>query len=295
MVTDTITEDNITFLVSSDDAEQENDEIDALFDDDLDAGWEGAPEDQNILTTGIRFRNIPVPQNAVIDSAYITVWSHEDKGAEDVAELTIYAEQTDDAATFTEDKLITDRAATAKVNWKVAEKWELWKPYRTPELKSIVQEVVRRPGWNAGNAIAFVFAGKNQGPSDFENAREWESFENIADPEDGGDGQNHPERVPRLTIYYSSPLSTGVKDRVAITLPLELYPNPVRTGAISLNLKQSGNGMLQILDMQGRSIYHKEGMLQATETIQGVTLPAGWYTVKVWQNNQWRQGQLVVQ
>jgi hypothetical protein len=29
--------------------------------------------------------------------------------------------------------------------------------------------------------------------SEDENARELESFENIADPEDGGDGQHHPE------------------------------------------------------------------------------------------------------
>ena len=56
--TGTIVEDSISFEVSSDDAEQENDEMDSLFDDDLDAGWEGAPEDQNQLTTGLRFRDI---------------------------------------------------------------------------------------------------------------------------------------------------------------------------------------------------------------------------------------------
>ncbi|MDP4820266.1 MAG: hypothetical protein NWR67_04625, partial [Saprospiraceae bacterium] len=53
--TGTITEEGVTFAVSSDDAEQENESIDALFDDDLDTGWEGDPEDQNVLTTGLRF------------------------------------------------------------------------------------------------------------------------------------------------------------------------------------------------------------------------------------------------
>ena len=48
--TGTVTEDGVTFNVSSDDAEQDNDAIDGLYDDDLDAGWEGAPEDFNTLT-----------------------------------------------------------------------------------------------------------------------------------------------------------------------------------------------------------------------------------------------------
>ncbi|MGB6037875.1 MAG: hypothetical protein WBG42_16490, partial [Cryomorphaceae bacterium] len=42
----------VTLDLSSDDAEQENDEVDSPYDDDLDAGWEGAPEDQNLLTLG---------------------------------------------------------------------------------------------------------------------------------------------------------------------------------------------------------------------------------------------------
>jgi hypothetical protein len=74
--TDTVTSNGVRVPVSSDDAEQENDKMDALFDDDLDAGWEGAPEDQNILTAGLRFRQIDVPQGARIDSAFITLWSH---------------------------------------------------------------------------------------------------------------------------------------------------------------------------------------------------------------------------
>ena len=75
MVTDTITDEGVTLAVSSDDAEQENDEIDSLFDDDLDAGWEGDPEDLNVLTCGLRFRNILIPQGATIDSAFIIVYS----------------------------------------------------------------------------------------------------------------------------------------------------------------------------------------------------------------------------
>ncbi len=199
-------EDNGAIIeVSSDDAEQENDAMDDLEDDDIDTGWEGEADDQNILTAGLRFRDIFIPQGATIDSAYIMVWSHEAKTAEDVARITISCEATDDAETFTLDALITDRPTTdASVLWEVAEPWEIWQPYRTPDLKDIIQEVVNRDGWKENNSLAFILAGEDQGPSELENAREFESFENIEDPEDGGDGQNHPERRPQLVVYYNA-------------------------------------------------------------------------------------------
>ncbi|NRA49094.1 MAG: hypothetical protein HRU12_08160, partial [Phaeodactylibacter sp.] len=204
IVTDTITDEGVTFAASSDDAEQENDEIDALFDDDIDAGWEGDPEDFNVLSCGLRFQNISIPKGARIDSAFIRVHSHESKTAEDIAELTIFGNDVDHAATFVEDALITDRTYTeTEVEWTVAEEWGLWTPHRTPDLAAIVQEIVDRDGWAFGNAIAFIIEGRNQGASEVENAREFESFENIADPEDGGDGQNWPSRVPQLFIYYT--------------------------------------------------------------------------------------------
>lgn len=234
----------VSFALSSDDAEQENDEIDALYDDDLDAGWEGQEGDENILTMGLRFQNITIPQGATIDSAFIIVYSHEAKLEDDVANVTIYADDTDNAITFSEDSLITDRAATAaQVDWVVAEEWQLWEAYSTPDLKSVVQEIVDRSGWSSGNAIAFVLAGENQGVSDVENAREMESYENISDPEDEdangtpGDGQNHPERAPRLIVYYNG-YSTSVEESNNVD-NLSVYPSVVTNGQIVISFEGS--------------------------------------------------------
>ena len=296
MVTDTITDEEVTFAASSDDAEQENDEIDSLFDDDIDAGWQGAPEDQNILTAGMRFRNIPVPPGAVIDSAFITVWSHEAKTAEDVADLTIYGDAVDHAETFTEDALIDARPSTAAtVNWVLAEEWLLWEPYNTPDLKGIVQEIVDRAGWQVGNAMAFVFKGQNQGPSDLENAREWESFENIADPEEGGDGQNHPERVPRLTIYFSSPAPSALWNEVKTTERLRIFPNPVSQQGVTIQLENEQPAMIRLINANGQVLQNIYAEWNRQVKINTADLPKGMYILQAQQDGRLFVEQLIVQ
>lgn len=283
--TETIDNEGVVLEASSDDAEQQNNEMDALFDDDLDAGWEGAPEDQNVLITGLRFRNVGVPVNATIDSAYILVWSHEGKSAEDVARISITGERNPNPQTYTEDNLISTRPATdAVVLWEVAEDWELWGAYRTPDLKSIVQELIDQPAWTPGNAMAFALAGENQGVSDLENAREFESYENISDPEDGGDGQNHPERRPRLVIYFSSGTSS-VFNPGADVRPLHIYPNPT-SDFITIDLETFEPATLTIVDNSGSIVKgaYSEFANQLSLSVQG--LPSGTFYAKVIQNNK---------
>ena len=229
LATDTVSTGGVKVPVSTDDAEQENNEMDALFDDDIDAGWEGAPEDQNILTAGLRFRQIDIPQGAKIDSAFLTIWSHEGKSAEDIANINIYVDANVNAPTFKLDSLITKRTLSLNsVKWVENKQWKIWQPYRTPDISSLLKEMIGKPSWKSGNPLAFILAGENQGPSEVENAREFESFENIADPSDGGDGQRHPERIPLLTVYYSLPSVSQVNQS---NLTFNLVPlSSYRTG-----------------------------------------------------------------
>ncbi len=297
VATDTITDGGVTFAVSSDDAEQENDEIDSLFDDDLDAGWEGEPDDQNILTTGLRFRNIAIPQGAQIDSAYIRIFSHEDKSAEDVARITIAGHATDHAETFSENMLIDARLKTSNtLLWEVAEEWVIYQEYRTPDLSAIVQEIVDRNGWEAGNAMAFLLLGENQGPSDLENAREFESFENIADPEDGGDGQHHPERVPQLVVCYSTPMTSSIKTVLnPITKTLEVYPNPVKEGIVNVVLEKDAAATLQLFNSQGQLLQTIQSGGGRQVEIRLEQLPRGVYFLQALQAGEWYVQPLVVE
>ncbi len=299
--TGTITEEGTTLDISSDDAEQENDEIDALTDDDIDAGWEGDEGDANILTAGLRFQNLGIPQGVTVDSAFVLVYSHEAKSSEDVANITIYAENTDNAATFTENALITDRVSTtAQVRWVVDEEWGLWTEERTPNIKDIVQEIVNKDTWSPGNAIAFVFQGEDQGPSEVENAREWEAFENIADPEDGGDGQNHPERIARLIVYYGgyddaaigtpeiamppeSPLSVA-RPQTSFADGL-LYPNPT-TDFIDIVLKSTKEAVIKVIDLNGKVLMVTDNNSQKKVRVDLSSLERGIYLISVDQSGQ---------
>ncbi len=297
VATDTITDEGVTFPASSDDAEQENDEIDALFDDDIDVGWEGAPEDQNILTAGLRFQNIWIPKGAVIDSVYIEVHSHEIKTADDVANITIACEATDDAQTFTDDQLISDRPLTdTQLRWIVDEPWGLWTPHRTPNLKDLVQEVIDRDGWEAGNSIAFILLGENQGPSDVENAREFESFENIADPEDGGDGTNKPERVPRLLIYFSSPnVATSITELFAPEVEsLTVFPNPANQ-MITIELEQNDEAVINVFNMNGQQVKGLRSNFGKRLQMNVNDLPAGMYVVQALQGGKVYAQQIIVE
>lgn len=292
----------VTLDLSTDDVEQENDEVDSYYDDDLDAGWEGAPEDQNLLTLGLRFTNIDILQGSDIDSAFVVFHAHEGKSSDDVAKLTIVGEATDDAVTFDEDNfnenmLLTDRTQTsAQVEWTVDEDWVIWQPYKTPDIGPIIKEIVDRSGWTNGNSLALIFLPEDQGPSTVENAREFTSFENIADPDDvdpegnPGDGTNHPERRPYLQVYVDGPLSTGVTNASNFSV----YPNPVIDNRANVVLKNSELATISVCNSLGQEVIKLESNTK-TNSLNFEALSSGLYHVRVEQKGKVSLKSLVVE
>ena len=172
---------------------------------------------------------------------------------------------------------------SASVVWTCAEDWVIWQQYRTPDLKTVIQEVVNRAGWASGNAIALFLQGENQGPSDFENAREFESFENISDPEDEdpqgnpGDGQNHPERVPNLKIYYKD--NTGVAELNADNKMFTVFPNPAN-GSFNIATSTTQDVQFNIFDVTGKLVQTVQSNGQTTVEVHTNNLDKGVYFVK---------------
>jgi hypothetical protein len=234
--------------VSYDDGEYENDAIDKLYDDDLDMGWEG--DDFNVMTTFLRFQNVQIPQGVTIDSAFLRIYAHEDEA--DEARVTIFAEATDHSVIFNDSELISARVwGTDSIKWDITQAWTMWQPYKSVNISSVIQGVVNRSGWVSGNALTIFLRGENQGASLLDNARDFESFENIEDPSDGGDGLHHPERIPELVVYGTF---TGINQSQSVSNQLSIYPNPSNNGIFHLTLENGGQSEINIYDFAGKLV-----------------------------------------
>lgn len=137
----------------------------------------------NQQIVGMRFMSINIPAGATIASAYIQFTADEsDSGPTD---LIFYGEDVDDASWFkTTSYDISNRPQTsASVNWGSVPAWTTNNTYNTPDLSTIVQEIVDRAGWADGNDLAFIVEG---------------SGERTAESYDGSSS-----KAPRLVISYT--------------------------------------------------------------------------------------------
>lgn len=106
--------------------------------------------------------------------------------------VDIYAEDTDNAATFvaTNNNISGRTATTAVVRWDVADLASgTNSPFNTPSLVTVIQEIIDRPGWAAGNGMALIIKGEG---SDANRDLTFQMFENA-----GG-----AELAPILHIVY---------------------------------------------------------------------------------------------
>jgi len=114
-------------------------------------------------TVGIRFTNIALPQQISITHAYLEFTV--DEVSIDTANLQIASEARGNTAAFVAiNGNITERPrTTAVVAWTNAAPWPITgAKMRTPDIAPIVQEIIRRPDWSAGNAMAFIISGEGR-------------------------------------------------------------------------------------------------------------------------------------
>jgi hypothetical protein len=111
-----------------------------------------------VQRVGLRFTAVEVPRGATVSNAWLE-FKAKDSATGTVA-LTVKGEAADNPATYAAAlNNITNRAVTtASVPWS-AGAWTAGSLYRTPDLASVVQEIVNRPGWVGGNALALQVSG----------------------------------------------------------------------------------------------------------------------------------------
>lgn len=165
---------------SSDDAEEKPSGSMYITSSDLEL-----TDNRGIQTIGMRFNQIDVPPNAIIDRAYVQF--QVDEKTSITTALTIHGEAVANAATFTKAKhdISTRSTTAASVNW-MPPVWttvgEAGPEQRTPELAPIVQEIVALEGWKSGNSLVLIITGTGQ--------RTAEAYDGV------------PEAAPLLHVEY---------------------------------------------------------------------------------------------
>lgn len=116
---------------------------------------------------GLRFPNITVPQQAPIINAYVQFTARPGNGNNaDPSMLEVTMEASDDAEPMGFGAFdLSARDRTGGILWNPTA-WnqpnEAADPQRTPNLSSIVQEVINRPGWVDGNAMVVLLEGSGR-------------------------------------------------------------------------------------------------------------------------------------
>ena len=107
---------------------------------------------------GIRFPSIAIPQGRAIIAAKVQVQCI--NNSNDDANVTIYGNDVDDAADFVAEADVNNRALTAaNVTWAQNSLGDAY--VDSPELKTILQEIVDRGSWASGNAVMIIMEGKS--------------------------------------------------------------------------------------------------------------------------------------
>jgi len=117
--------------------------------------WNGSAEQ----VVGLRFTGVEVPQGATINAAWIQF--QVDESSADAASLLIRAHDADDGTAFktTSGDLSTRAKTAAQVPWAPGSWLTPGLTQETPDLSPVLQEIVDRGGWSAGNAMVLLVTG----------------------------------------------------------------------------------------------------------------------------------------
>jgi hypothetical protein len=159
-VSNTVTTLEVRVASNSDDAEESASGEMYLTSSDLELTFDGSDQ-----TVGMRFNVIGIPQGAQIMNAYIQF--QVDEISSDTTSLTIQGEAHDDAPTFnTVSGDISSRVRTAASEPWMPVPWimvgESGPDQQTPDISSVIQEIVDRSGWTSGNSVAIIITGTGE-------------------------------------------------------------------------------------------------------------------------------------
>ena len=176
--------------------------------DDIKVGWDGSAWGFNLTGIaqivgyysstdyknggGMRFLNITIPKGSTITAAYITLTCRA-AASLTVVNSKIKGEAADNPVTFSTLADYQGRAkTTAVVSWDAIPAWTKDTDYNSPEIKTIIQEIIDRANWSSGNALVIF----------------WDDHDNLSTQvaltrRPGYSYDDSPTKAPKLHIEYT--------------------------------------------------------------------------------------------
>lgn len=213
---------------------------------------------------GMRFTGISIPQGATITNAYLVFTADEVRTGSSA--VTIYGEDVNDASGFsTSSNNISNRTKTsASAAWSILNWNTVGETHQSPEVKSIVQEVVNRSGWSAGNDMVFIVTGSGR--------RAAESYNGSS------------SKAPLLHVEYEYTTENRVLSTTEVSSDnIAVYPNPVLNW-VNVSNGNNENVTAVVYSQTGATITSIEIEANQTKQVNVQDLEAGVYIVVV--NNE---------
>jgi hypothetical protein len=255
---------------------------------------------------GLRFTNVTVPSGAIVLGA--TIQFRAGAASSGPAQLTLQGQADDNPTTFVAlRQSISFRPRTAAaVSW-TPPSWEspgeAGAAQRTADLTSVIQEIIDRPGWASGNALAIIITGTGHRVATSHEAGDYGAA--LLHIEYGGlasAAPAHRAASPAPAHEATAPVSAGLADgsRLSLAAPIDppRFEFALRGAStqpshgplvVEFTLADNGPAVLELHDPTGRRVATREvGALgPGAHAIKfSERLPAGIYLVRLTQRDR---------
>ena len=194
----------------------------------------------------MRFAGLAIPRGSVITRAYVQF--KVDEVNSETTTLSIRAQAADNTATFTSasNSISTRARTTVAVSWTPVP-WtvvnEVTARQQTPELKTVIQEVVNCGGWASNNALVVIVTGTGE-----RTARSY-------DGEPAGAPVLHVEFTPPPPVVANLALAQTPTLLPSLEWAVKVAPNPMTgRGALLMVAPRAEPVRMELFDTQGRLI-----------------------------------------
>jgi hypothetical protein len=154
-----------------------------------------APSGDVFYSLSLRFIGVTIPVGSTINSAKITFISTSGDTSHVILKIYGVAEDnTGEFGTSPIDDARTRSHTTANVDWDETPTHTIGGAYDSPDISSIIQEIINRGGWSSGNAIG-IFIAENGSETNTECKKK--------------QYQHDSTKAALLTIDYTAPGSSA--------------------------------------------------------------------------------------